>query len=71
MPPENSQIPPEQKSKNQPVGPMVGIVIIVLLLVIGALYFLFDTIKNRNANPPIYIPGDVNLPTTPSTTTGQ
>ena len=45
--------------KPAPVGPTVGIVIIVGLLLVGAVYFLFQQIEQKkNVEPPSYIPGD-------------
>lgn len=47
---------PEKKSA-QPVGPLVGIVIIMLLLIVGALYFWGEQL-NKQTPEPSYIPGD-------------
>jgi len=57
MPPIQSLQTPE-KRKNEPVGPTVGIVIIVLLLFVGALYFLGKELTRQSKTPPPYIPGD-------------
>jgi len=57
MPPTQSAQSPE-KNQHEPVGPTVGIVIIVVLLLVGALYFLGQEIHHRTTNPPPYIPGD-------------
>jgi tellurite resistance protein TehA-like permease len=54
MPPPNLQT--EQK-RTQSVGPLVGIFIIVILFVIGALYFWGEQL-NRQSAAPSYIPGD-------------
>jgi hypothetical protein len=59
MPPTQSiNIPPDEKPKNQPVGPTVGIAIIILLLLAGALYFFNEAINHKTTNAPPYIPGD-------------
>lgn len=47
------QQPPQKKS----VGPVIGIIIIVLVLIIGALYFWGSTIK-PSQNPDTIIPSD-------------
>ena len=73
MPPEklpNTTVPPfpprEHEARPQqhtPVGPIVGIVIIIAILLLGAFYFWGEQLKNSNSNPPAYIPGD--QPATP------
>lgn len=52
-----------QKQSHTPVGPTVGIVIIVLLLLVGALYFWGQQLNKADHNPPSYIPGDTNIKT--------
>ena len=36
---QSNQIPPLQQTQQKSVGPVVGIIIIVIVLIIGALYF--------------------------------
>jgi hypothetical protein len=56
MPPTDTPTP---KTPQNSTGPMVGIIIIVIVLLAGAVYFLFNQIQNkRNVTPPSYIPGD-------------
>jgi hypothetical protein len=47
-----------QKQPSAPVGPTVGIVIIVFLLLAGAVYFFIDQLNKPDPNPPSFIPGD-------------
>jgi len=42
--------PPDTPKKEEPVGPMVGIVIIVLVFVVGGIYFLLMEQK-KNEQP--------------------
>jgi hypothetical protein len=55
MPTQDAQITERRKES---VGPMVGIVIVVLLLIAGALYFWVQELNRQAKNPPAYIPGD-------------
>jgi hypothetical protein len=54
-PPSEGVTPPKSHT---PVGPIVGIVIIIGLLLLGALYFLGEQLRNNASNPPAFIPGD-------------
>lgn len=54
---ETPIIKPPVEKHSQPVGPIVGIVVIVLLLIVGALYFWGEQL-NKQATVPSYIPGD-------------
>ena len=54
MPPETSLLPPQKT----PMGPTIGIIIILLLMGLGALYFWGARLNHENQNPPPYIPGD-------------
>ena len=58
--PRDHLLPPAQKSS---VGPIVGIVIIVVLLIVGALYFWGAHLDDQNPenNLPL-IPGDTTTP---------
>ncbi|MBI5470632.1 hypothetical protein HY968_04955 [Candidatus Kaiserbacteria bacterium] len=47
--------PPQQKT---PMGPTIGIIIILLLMGVGALYFWGERLNRQNQNPPAYIPAD-------------
>ena len=53
-------IPPDQKPKHEPVGPTVGIVIIIVLLLLGAFYFWGEQLNRQNKNPPVLIPAGNN-----------
>ena len=64
-PPHETSVPPvaqipheEKRPKHTPVGPTVGIVIIVVLLLLGALYFWRESLNNAKGDPVPYIPGD-------------
>ena len=48
----------ESVRKQGAVGPTVGIVVIVILLLLGALYFWGEQLNMKSKNPPPYIPGD-------------
>lgn len=68
MPPTPSEKPsidvshmlPEHTQKKQRggSGPIVGIIIIVFLLIIGALYFWGAELNEREQQPLPFIPGD-------------
>lgn len=70
MPPKNT-VPNTQNEKllppghKEPIGPTVGIVIIVILMIVGALYFWGASMnrQNPNANLP-FISGDSATTTT-------
>lgn len=78
MPPQ-SPIPNENEDRLLPaghksgVGPIVGIIIIIVLLILGALYFWgahLNAQNNRNDQLPL-IPASDSTTTTVSTTTVQ
>jgi hypothetical protein len=48
----------ESVKKSQPIGPTVGIVVIVMMLLLGAFYFWGEALNHQAQNPPAYIPGD-------------
>ncbi len=54
---ETSQEPPHD-SPRKPIGPFVGALIIVLLLIAGALYFWLGTQRDAAPDIPPYILGD-------------
>jgi hypothetical protein len=72
-PNEDRLLPPHQRSS---FGPVVGIIIIVIVVLLGALYFwgaLLNAKNSRNAPLP-FIPGDATttiIEATTSTTTAQ
>lgn len=53
--PADHLLPPGRKSS---AGPTIGIVVIVILLVFGALYFWGAQLDRKDQNPPPYIPAD-------------
>jgi len=57
-PPPAPLVAREVKKEHHSVGPTVGIVIIVILLLAGALYFWGKQLNNQAKNPPAFIPGD-------------
>ncbi len=68
MPPQPNLLSPKKK---EPAGPMVGVVIIVILAIFGALYFYGAVMSSRNAQReqlPL-ITGSDYAPTVVSTTT--
>lgn len=71
MPPEhptpilaqNSPVQPKQKQR-EPLGPIVGAGIVIVLLIIGALYFWGAALNAKERQAPLpFITGD---PVTPS-----
>ncbi len=59
LPPHESadtehMLPPAHK---KPVGPIVGIIVIIILMIFGALYF-WGARLNQQQNPPPYIPAE-------------
>jgi type VI protein secretion system component VasF len=50
---------PQEKRQETSFGPIFGIIIILVLVLIGAFYFWGHLLNERdNQNPPPYIPGD-------------
>ena len=69
MPPQNP--PPFDPTdhlltagKQSSAGPIIGIIIIIALLILGALYF-WGAHLNQQQNPPPYIPADNSTTTLP------
>jgi hypothetical protein len=54
-PNEDRLLPPAHTSS---AGPIIGIVIIVVLMIFGALYFWGAQLNQEPQNPPAYIPPD-------------
>ncbi|MBI4087807.1 hypothetical protein HY418_00265 [Candidatus Kaiserbacteria bacterium] len=70
MPPQSPIQQNVQSGKKPSSGPMVGIVIIVLLMIVGALYFWGARLNQQNAEDQLpLIPAD--SPAGESTTTPQ
>jgi hypothetical protein len=51
-------MPPEGRHSKGSAGPTIGIIIIVILLVFGALYFWGAKLNQKDAEPLPLIPGD-------------
>lgn len=61
MPPlENPQstppVMPEANKQHSGMGPLLGIVIILAMILVGAFYFWGRALNQRDSNPPPYIP---------------
>jgi len=55
---DNSPIAQHDKNKKGPIGPVVGALIIIALMLFGALYFWGAYLNNRNSNQTPLILGD-------------
>jgi len=55
--PVNQNSAPESATPDSPVGPIIGTVIVIVLLVLGGWYF-WSALKERPSNQPPFIPGD-------------
>jgi uncharacterized protein HemX len=49
---------PEPPKKKEPVGPIVGVIIILVLMLVGAVYFFHAQQEVRKREPVPYITGD-------------
>lgn len=60
MPPTEmpQSTPSTQPQKKGGMGPLFGIVIILVLILAGAFYFWGKALNSQEQNPPPYIPGD-------------
>lgn len=59
MPPlEHAQSTPPTAESKKPsgMGPLLGIVIILAMILVGAFYFWGRALNQRDSNPPPYIP---------------
>lgn len=66
MPPEMTPAPDmaPQRKKEKPMGPLVGIIIIILVLALGGLYFWGRELNTEREQEPLpFIPGDVSTST--------
>jgi hypothetical protein len=67
MPPSQSNtpeplLPPAKKA--EPIGPVVGIIIIILVLALGGLYFWGRELNKQHTEEPLpFIPGDISKTT--------
>ena len=55
-----NQVPPLQPTEKKSVGPIIGIVIIVIVLIAGALYFWGASLNRGNSLPPITEPAPLS-----------
>lgn len=64
MDPLNQQVPMGDTTKSKSVGPVIGLIIILALILLGGIYFY----STRSDNTPIPVEQDGGIGATPETT---
>ncbi len=67
--PSESYMPPQMPAtEKKPIGPIIGVIVILILLILGGLYFFWSSKLDGVEDTLPYIPSDIsqNLPPTSS-----